>query len=291
MLSLQCRERKRVATAVMNELKKEQKDVGKLKQNNEKLKTEMASLRAMLAAQAKEGESEARNARELDAKQAEISRLERRIAELEHELQESKKVVDKLEGDMKNQANQFAAEREQLEQRAHYSANTAKRASTVMPSSPMGKGRKTPDAALAPLPEGEKGITVNPELLAHQRAHVQKLEEQLETEKKARRDADGEIIKLRAAINGVKLKDSEVDALLGKQQAAAQALAPSHPKVSDLVHDTRYVLLMIFSCNSSYFCRPEFVVRVPVVSVFVCCGLTARRKRKSGLQTVCLSHL
>jgi len=36
----------------------------------------------------------------------------------------------------------------------------------------------------------------------------------LEREKRCRREADGEIIKLRAAINGVKLNDSEVDALL-----------------------------------------------------------------------------
>ena len=54
ILALQCRHRVRVAKKVLDEFKKEQKDVGKLKGMNEKLKTEMASLRAMLASQAKE---------------------------------------------------------------------------------------------------------------------------------------------------------------------------------------------------------------------------------------------
>jgi hypothetical protein len=49
-LALQCRKRHRDAIHAMLELKKEQKDVGKLKGHNEKLKEEMASLRAMLAA-------------------------------------------------------------------------------------------------------------------------------------------------------------------------------------------------------------------------------------------------
>ncbi|CAB9525821.1 Unconventional myosin-Ic [Seminavis robusta] len=245
IISLQCAARKNAATKVLNEFKREQKDVGKLKQNNEKLKTEMASLRAMLAAQAKEGESEARNAKEMEAKQTEIENLEKRIAELEKELEEAKKLVDKVESDIKTQAAQFASEKEQLEQRVQY--HVSQRASTVMPShaAPPGSPKPTKRAveataeiSLPPLAEGEKGVTVNPEVLAQHRAHVQKLEETLEAEKKLRREADGEIIKLRAAINGVKLDDSEVDALLGKKKGASAIPAPSHPKVVDLVSDT-----------------------------------------------------
>ena len=248
MIALQCCARVKAATKVMNELKREQKDVGKLKQNNEKLKMEMASLRAMLAAQAKEGQSEARNAKEMQAKQDEIDKLEKRVAELEVELAEAKKVVEKLEADMKKQAAQHSSERDQLEQRVQYyqsKSSTATRASTVMPTAPASPQvkRKPVDVAelnLPPVKEGE-GVTVNPELLAQQRAHVQKLEDQLEAEKKLRREADGEIIKLRAAINGVKLDDSEVDALLGKKKGSKGPPAPSHPKVVDLVADTRYV--------------------------------------------------
>lgn len=250
VIALQCRARVKEATKDLNELKREQKDVGKLKQNNEKLKSEMASLRAMLAAQAKEGESEARNAKEMEAKQNEVEKLEKRVAELEVELEKAKKTVEQLEADMKRQSSQHTMEKEQLEQRVQY--QTAHRASTVMPAapgSPMSPKRKV---TLPPLAEGETGVTVNPELLAHQRAHVQKLEDQLEAEKKLRREADGEIIKLRAAINGVKLDDSEVDALLGKKKRAqAKAPAPSHPKVVDLVTDTRYVASVVYECLSA----------------------------------------
>jgi myosin heavy subunit len=246
IVSLQCAARKRSATKLLNELKREQKDVGKLKQNNEKLKMEMASLRAMLAAQAKEGESTARNKEELEAKQNEIERLEKRVAELEHQLNEAKYLAEKLENDLKTQSAMHVAEREQMEQRIQY--HTAKRASTVMPGSPkspMHRNRKQPEAPVGLdipiLPEGENGVTVNPELLAKQRAHVQKLEDQLEAEKKLRREADGEIIKLRAAINGVKLNDTEVSALLGNQKGGQTAPAPNHPKVIDLVTEVRCV--------------------------------------------------
>ena len=242
VVSLQCRARKRIATKELNELKKEQKDVGKLKQNNDKLKNEMASLRAMLAAQAKEGESEARNAQEMQSKQDEIDRLEKRIAELERELEQSKKVVQKLESDMQNKSAQYAREMEQMEQRIQYQASS--RAPAVMPGSPQSPKRKmAAPIAIPALPEGAEGVTVNPELLAQQRAHVQKLEDQLEAEKRLRREADGEIIKLRAASNGVKLNDTEVDALLGKKKK--EAPAPSHPKVVDLVKDTRYAAIVV----------------------------------------------
>jgi myosin heavy subunit len=265
--ALQCKVRVIKATKLMNELKREQKDVGKLKQNNEKLKMEMASLRAMLAAQAKEGESEARNAKELQEKQDKIDKLEKRVAELEAEIEEAKKVVEKLEADIKKQAEKHSSEKDQLEQRVQYYSSkaaqtaTAKRTSTVMPSSPQGK-RKTVDVAelnLPPLKEGE-GVSVDPEMLAQQRAHVQKLEDQLEAEKKLRREADGEIIKLRAAINGVKLNDSEVDALLGKKKGSKGPPAPSHPKVHDLVTDTRYVPYTQFLIVLRYGLAASFAV-------------------------------
>ena len=264
VISLQCVQRKRVATKALNELKREQKDVGKLKQNNEKLKSEMASLRAMLAAQAKEGQSAASNKEEIEKKQKEIAHLEKRVAELEQELEEAKKLVQKIENDMKNQSAQFELEREQIEKRVQY--QTASRASTVMPGekSPMNMGRKRPEPVdIQPVAEGESGVTVNPDHLKQQRLHVQRLEDQLEAEKKLRREADGEIIKLRAAINGVSLKDNEVDSLLGKQKGvhAAAAQTPNHPKVMDLVtphHDARYVCIVLVLLNVDVFVRLVF---------------------------------
>lgn len=248
MLSLQCAARSRAAIKILNELKREQKDVGKLKQNNEKLKSEMASLRAMLAAQAKEGEADARNKKELEAKEAEVNRLRKRIEELEHELKEAKVVTEQLEQKMKTQQANFAKEMEEIEKNIRH--QTGHRASTAMPEpprsprSPQQRSRRTvahPPPALPPLPDGVSGVTVDPQMLAEHRDHIERIESQLRSERKLRQDADAEIIKLRAAINGVNLSDQEVDALMGKQKAQAAATA-EHPKLQDLVTDSRYVL-------------------------------------------------
>lgn len=238
LLSLQCAARSRAALKILTEFKREQKDVGKLKQNNEKLKSEMASLRAMLAAQAKEGQADARNKKELDAKQAEVDRLTKRVEELEHELKEAKLLSEQLEQEMKTQQSKFSREMEEIEKRVR--SQPGHRASTVMPEPPRSPQRmrrvSSHPPIMPPLPEGVSGVAVDPEMLAEQRAHVDRLEDQLHLERKLRQDADAEIIKLRAAVNGVKLSDNEVDALMGKQQAQ-QAAAPEHPKLSDL----RYV--------------------------------------------------
>ena len=98
-IALQCAARSRVARNVLLELQKEQKDVGKLKLNNEKLKQEMASLRAMLAAQAKGAEADAEHEAELAVKEEQIKELEARVAEIEKELDAAKKLVEDLEAD------------------------------------------------------------------------------------------------------------------------------------------------------------------------------------------------
>mmetsp|Transcript_13456 Transcript_13456/g.19394 ORF Transcript_13456/g.19394 Transcript_13456/m.19394 type:complete len:521 (-) Transcript_13456:463-2025(-) len=62
---------------------------------------------------------------------------------------------------------------------------------------------------------------VSPEKLAEHQAHIRKLEEELQAERNLRREADGEIIKLRATVNGVQLNDGEVHDLLAKQLESA----------------------------------------------------------------------
>ena len=63
---------------------------------------------------------------------------------------------------------------------------------------------------------------VSPEVVAKHKKHLSRLEQMLRVEKKARRDADCEVIKLRAAVNGVQLTDAEVkDLLIQKQKEAA----------------------------------------------------------------------
>jgi myosin-5 len=85
-IALQCKIRVLIARKVLKGLQGEQKDIGKLKQNNEILKKEMQSLKAMLAAQAKEGASNEAHEKEIKEREEKIAVLEKRISELEKEL-------------------------------------------------------------------------------------------------------------------------------------------------------------------------------------------------------------
>jgi myosin heavy subunit len=211
ILALQCATRFRAAKKIFTELMKEQKDVGKLKQNNEKLKQEMGSLRAMLSAQAKEGAASETHNREIAEKQKRIIELERRVAEIERELEAAKKMVDKLESDLVLQKETAAKEIEQTKQNRHRRNNTAN-------ESPSQSNRK-----IASAPEGIPADYVSPEVLAEHRSRVATLEEELDYERKLRHQTDGEIIKLRAASNGVKLNDEDVSALLAPQLSSLRS--------------------------------------------------------------------
>ncbi len=200
-------------------MKREQKDVGKLKEANEQLKHEMTSLRAMLAAQAKEDASRLQNSKELDAKQHEISILEKRVAELEKLLQSEKILVSKLEEELQHQ-KAFIKELELVRQQQPLPPTSQRRIQGLpqAPSSPKPHQRNLSenDAIVANGLVSLPANYVSPAMVAEHQARVALLEEELEAERKLRREADGEIIKLRAAINGVQLNDSEVDALLAQ---------------------------------------------------------------------------
>ena len=227
ILALQCRMRVKIAKKSLKGLMGEQKDIGKLKQNNEKLKMEMQSLRAMLAAQAKEDASNSRHTKELEEKQAEIGRLEKQIAEMESRLSVEKATVQKLEAELQAQKERSAQELANAQMRVAAQSSAA-------PASPKHKGKsphhepRVSDAELQSMSMPSLPSNyVSPEVVAKHRASVSRLEEELKQERKLRRNADGEIIKLRAAINGVQLNDSEVEALL------AQKLQESTPKAME----------------------------------------------------------
>lgn len=216
ILALQCRMRVKIATKALKELKGEQKDIGKLKENNEKLKMEMQSLKAMLAAQAKEDASNIKHIQELEAKQQEIDRLEKRVAELEHLLSLEKATVEKLEAQIRAQQEQAAEDIANVQLRA-----SMHRPSTAPHKSPHHEPRVS-DAELHSMSMPSlPSNNVSPEVVAKHRAAVAHMEEELKAERKLRREADGEIIKLRAAINGVQLNDAEVEALLAQKLQGA----------------------------------------------------------------------
>lgn len=235
-IALQCAARSRVARKVLFELQKEQKDVGKLKLNNEKLKQEMASLRAMLAAQAKGAEADAEHEAELAVKEEQIKELEARVTEIEKELDAAKKLVEDLEAEVVQQKKLSAQDKEQINKLQHvrrYDAPVQQQAHTRTVSEGT------------PIAGGMPSNYVSPEVVNQHRAHVARLEEKLENERQLRREADGEIIKLRAAINGVKLDEGMVSALLSPQEEGAQSLkSGATSEESSLVGDEkpRYVI-------------------------------------------------
>jgi DNA repair exonuclease SbcCD ATPase subunit len=264
-IALQCALRMRVAKHLVRELKKEQKDIGKLKENAEKLKREMASLKAMLSAQAKEDSSRIEYEKELQTKQKDIDRLEKRVAFLEEELERKKALVKQLEEKMTAQKEKAAAELGKLQHQVHHLGSHRRTATPPSPGgrrgspSPKFRERKTADGdvVLPPLPED----SVSPEILAQHQAQVIRLEEELEAERTHRRQADGEIIKLRAAINGVVLNDSDVSALLPKTLESGPPMEVDRieededEESADEDVETRYVLFYLFSGKSILYFR------------------------------------
>ena len=229
ILSLQCRKRVRDAKKITDDLKREQKDVGKLKGINEKLKQEMASLRAMLAAQAKESNANIEHEKAIKEREDKIAQLEKRVAEIEKELADAKAAVDQLEAKLKEQQETNKTDKEtiyQLKSRGYTGqegGTGGRRGSTkggVVAVAPAPVVVVAGGADATDIPEGAIQVPANyvsPEVLAEHRSRVARLEDELEEERRLRREADGEIIKLRAAMNGVKLDDTMVSALLAPQ--------------------------------------------------------------------------
>lgn len=225
----------------------EQKDIGKLKENNDKLKMEMQSLKAMLAAQAKEGATSLAHSKEMDTKQAEITRLEKRVAELEKQLAAEKSVIEKLEADMHAQTQQI--QRSSEPGSPHSPRGHHRKSSSGHRVSPAFTPNYAPDTdmshlampAMPSLPSNH----VSPELVAQHKSNVAKLEDELKAERKLRRQADGEVIKLRAAINGVELGAEDIDALLATTLETTPKRAEKPRYVS-----RGWFLLRFFYCSS-----------------------------------------
>jgi myosin heavy subunit len=272
-IALQCATRVKIAKKELKGFQGEQKDIGKLKENNDVLKKEMQSLKAMLAAQAKEGASNAAHEKELEAKQQEIDKLEKRVAKLEKQLTAEKQIIEKLEADLEVQ-KQMA------------------RQSIVAPGSP-GRKSMTPipqpsaadvDTSKLQMPNLPKNY-VSPEVVAKHKKQIAQLEVELKAERNQQREADGEIIKLRAAINGVQLNKAEVDALLVEKQEAAPKKAevryvPCYdsrsilvPSKSLLLEQLLFVHACLCACLLEIVCTIHMHLSVLNFGVAHCCIL------------------
>lgn len=152
----------------------------------------------MLQAQAAHSAGKLESESAIKEKQEEINRLEARISQLELELTKQKELVQKLESDLNAQkgANQQLVQ--DLQQQREMLARS--------PPSPS-KDRKRPNAIpVEPVANAVVvGHTITPEALAQHRAEVARLEEQLEEERRMRRDMSIEINNIRAAAKEGKL--------------------------------------------------------------------------------------
>ena len=197
---------------------------------------EMNSLKAMLAAQAKEDASNIAHTSELQAKQDHITKLENRVAELETQLAEEKAIIEKLEMDIQNQKEQAE---EDLATTAQHRKQRSDQLSPTGQLSPKRSNQLSPtkavNSAVSIDPSSDDGLQmpmppsnyVSPDVLAKHKRNLSKLEQELRGERKLRREADGEVIKLRAAINGVQLSDAEVKDLLSQKQQEAPSAKES----------------------------------------------------------------
>mmetsp|Transcript_22631 Transcript_22631/g.55929 ORF Transcript_22631/g.55929 Transcript_22631/m.55929 type:complete len:1555 (+) Transcript_22631:195-4859(+) len=213
VVALQCKVRVKIACKELKGLQGEQKDIGKLKQNNDILKKEMQSLKAMLAAQAKEGASNELHEKEIESREKKIAGLEKRIADLEKELASEKQTVEKLEADLEVQ--------KQMSRQSVAAPGSPTRASHIRGSSAQLSASDMQRLSMPSMPANY----VSPEVVEKHKKHVARLEEQLKAERNQRLEADGEIIRLRASVSGIHLNEAEITAMVEEKKAASQKAA------------------------------------------------------------------
>mmetsp|Transcript_27750 Transcript_27750/g.40963 ORF Transcript_27750/g.40963 Transcript_27750/m.40963 type:complete len:1607 (-) Transcript_27750:96-4916(-) len=225
VLSLQCKQRVIMAKAALFELNREQKDMGKLKENNDKLKSEMASLKAMLAAQAQSAASSAERDSDMLKKQTQIELLERRIEKLEAEIEREKETVKSLEEKLRKQSESFEKEKTHMQQSHSHEMQLVEAKRQVGQLSPSQKSHKSmsPKRSNASNNNAEKKIDesvmmpvlpanyVSPEVVAEHKARVARLEEELEQERRLRREADQVIRKIQSQSSDVKVQEGEFE--------------------------------------------------------------------------------
>ena len=221
-IALQCRIRCIKAKKVLAGLQGEQKDIGKLRENNEALKMEMASLKAMLSAQAASSANKEENQKELAEKEKRIAELEKRVAELEKQIEKERATVAKLEKDMEFAKIESDKQIMLLKQR-----QTTVTKVVEVPRSP--KVQKSQLEVVKPQEHSNSVENVNPAVIEQHLIAIERLETALEAEKRSHSEANAEIIKLRAAMNGVNIDPEAIKAI---QSTPKELLIPPMTPVS-----------------------------------------------------------
>ena len=272
-IALQCCIRRKIAKKEFAQLKLAQKDMGKLKENNEKLKMEMASLRAMLSAQAASDAGKKEGEKAIAEKQKEIDRLEARIKHLEAELEKEKENVKKLENDLNVQktSNQRLSEDLQYQKElvaqapvspdpVHHKTHSRKGSSfgRMEDAAKTHSRADSTGAAISaqPIVEGVIiGHTITPEALAHHRSEVARLEEQLAEERKIGRAARMEVKSLRAAMTDKGLTDFTASTDISISDNLSEISGSEYQSDMGEPHMRYVISIMIRTLKSSVSCH------------------------------------
>ena len=241
IVALQCCVRRCIAKKVFEQVKREAKDMGKVKQHNEKLKAEMASLKAMLQAQAANDAGKEESEKAIKEKQVEIDRLEARIAQLEAALAKEKENVQKLENGLASQKEGNRRLTADLQYQKEKVAST---------QSPTHRKQSSGSAKAEPLAEAMVvGATLSSEDLAQHHAEVARLEEELEEERKMSRAMRTQIKNLRSSIADKGVVDVTASVTDYASDAVSE-MSGSEMDTSDIpdpseVDQVRYVQLLL----------------------------------------------
>ena len=167
-----------------------------MKQNNEQLKAEMASLRAMLKAQADGAASKQLNAAELEEKEEEIKRLTARVKQLEELLEQEKATVEKIKAELRDRPTVEVPV-------------PAKSAVVPIPGSPEPHKNINQSGK-----QDEKTSSVDSKVLEEHKIIVDRLEKELAKEKSAHRLVDAQLVQLKAKMAGVELTQDDFEGFL-----------------------------------------------------------------------------
>jgi DNA repair exonuclease SbcCD ATPase subunit len=253
-IALQCCTRRSIAKKEFAEIKRSQKDMGKLKEHNEKLKMEMASLRAMLQAQAANDAGKAESEKAIKEKEKEVKQLEIRVAQLERDLANEKEFVQKLEKQLAEEKEnnrktiQELQYQKELVVKSPQVSEHSRKHSRAQSAGPSVSAEAVAEAVVV-------GHTITPEALAMHRAEVARLEAQLEEERRMRHAASREIKSLRSAIEGKGDYDATASTKFisdtMSEVTASEIDRSDVPDMSDMEAELRYVQTMSLSVSGS----------------------------------------
>ena len=98
--------------------------------------------------------------------------------------------------------------------------------------------------------------------------HVARLEEQLNAERNQRLEADGEIIRLRAAVSGIHLNEAEINAMVEEKKAANKKAAEARYVPFHFLTISLQELLPVFVCNRKAY-GEKLLLLISFVRFFV----------------------